>query len=257
MRVLVAQNDPAVPIGTLASPLKDHGIHLTFWPAWAPPPLTLSGYAALIVLGGAANPDQDTQFPGLEHQRRLLREALDRGVPVLGSCLGAQLLAQVLAGQIGPLPHPEIGWVPVQACKAADDDPLYRTLPPLMHAFDWHTYGFSLPPGARLLATSPTAPRRSVSEPAPGACSSTWRPTRASSAAGSPATKTSYVPPASIQEAWHARPLSAPTSTAGRRSPSAAPSPRSSSAPPPTLSPTAALCWDSLPASVLLGRGMR
>lgn len=159
MRVVVAQNDPAVPIGTLASPLKDHGIHLTVWPAWAPPPLTLSGYAALIVLGGAANPDQDTQFPGLEHQRRLLREALDRGVPVLGSCLGAQLLAQVLAGQIGPLPHPEIGWVPVQACKAADDDPLYRTLPPLMHAFDWHTYGFSLPSGARLLATSPTAPQ--------------------------------------------------------------------------------------------------
>ncbi|HZC99093.1 MAG TPA: type 1 glutamine amidotransferase [Actinomycetes bacterium] len=160
MSVLVAQSDDAVPIGALAPQLQEHGIDLVVWRASRePPPASLSGHAALVVLGGAANPDQDSRFPWLEQERRLLREALDRGLPVLGSCLGAQLLAQVLGGEVGPLDPPEIGWVAVQAHHAASDDPLYRTLPPRLHAFQWHAYGFAPPPGSVLLATSPAAPQ--------------------------------------------------------------------------------------------------
>jgi GMP synthase (glutamine-hydrolysing) len=160
MNVLLAQSDDAVPIGAFGPPLREHGIDLVIWKAWQEtPPASLSGHVALLVLGAAANPDQDSKFPWLEQERRLLREALNRGLPVLGSCLGAELLAQVLGGEVGPLACPEIGWVNVQAHQAAGDDPLYRTLPPRLHAFEWHRYGFAPPPGSVLLATSPAAPQ--------------------------------------------------------------------------------------------------
>ncbi len=158
MSVLVAQSDDAVPIGAFGPPLREHGIDLVVWRAWQErPPASLDGHAGLLVLGGAANPDQDWKFPWLEQERRLLREALDSGLPVLGSCLGAQLLAQVLGGEVGPLVPPEIGWVAVQAHPAAGDDPLYRTLPSRLHAFEWHAYGLAPPPGSVLLSTSPAA----------------------------------------------------------------------------------------------------
>jgi GMP synthase (glutamine-hydrolysing) len=160
MSVLIAQSDDAVPIGAFGPPLRQEGIDLVVWrPPQQTPPASLDGHAALLVLGGSANPDQDSKFPWLEQQRRLLREALERGLPVLGSCLGAELLAQVLGGEVGPLDAPEIGWAEVQAHDAAGDDPLYRFLPSRLHAFQWHTYGFAPPPGSVLLATSPAAPQ--------------------------------------------------------------------------------------------------
>jgi len=160
MSVLVAQSDDAVPIGAFGPPLREHGIDLVVWRASREtPPASLGGHDALLVLGGAANPDQDSRFPWIEQERRLLREALDRGLPVLGSCLGAELLAQILGGEVGPLDPPEIGWVAVQAHHAAGDDPLYRLMPPQLHAFEWHAYGFAPPPGSVLLASSPAAPQ--------------------------------------------------------------------------------------------------
>jgi GMP synthase (glutamine-hydrolysing) len=160
MSVLIAQSDDAVPIGAFGPPLRQQGIDLVVWrPPHQTPPASLHGHAALLVLGGSANPDQDSLFPWLEQQRRLLREALERDLPVLGSCLGAELLAQVLGGEVGPLDAPEIGWAAVQAHDAAADDPLYRLLPPRLHAFQWHTYGFAPPPGSVLLASSPAAPQ--------------------------------------------------------------------------------------------------
>ncbi len=160
MSVLVAQSDDAVPIGAFGPPLREQGVDLVVWRAWQQrPPASLTGHDGLVVLGASANPDQDSRFPWLEQERRLLSEALDRGVPVLGSCLGAQLLAQVLGGEVGPLSSPEIGWVGVQAHHAASDDPLYRRLPARLHAFAWHAYGFAPPPGSVLLATTPAAPQ--------------------------------------------------------------------------------------------------
>jgi GMP synthase (glutamine-hydrolysing) len=158
--VLIAQSDDAVPIGAFGPPLRQHGIDLVVWrPPRDTPPASLDGHDALLVLGGVANPDQDSRFPWLEQERRLLREALERGLPVLGSCLGAELLVQVLGGKVGPLAAPEIGWAAVQARHAAGDDPLYRLLPPRLHAFQWHTYGFAPPPGSVLLAASPAGPQ--------------------------------------------------------------------------------------------------
>jgi GMP synthase (glutamine-hydrolysing) len=158
MSVLVAQSDDAVPIGAFGPPLREQGIDLVVWRAsQEAPAASLSGHAGLVVLGGAANPDQDSRFPWLEQERRLLREALEGSLPVLGSCLGAELLVQVLGGEVGPLAQPEIGWVGVQAHHAAGDDPLYRSLPSRLHAFEWHAYGFAPPPGSVLLATSPAA----------------------------------------------------------------------------------------------------
>jgi GMP synthase-like glutamine amidotransferase len=82
--------------------------------------------------------------------QRLLRLQL----PVLGVCLGAQLLAKAAHAPVHPASEPEIGWVPVELTEAADDDPLFRRLPQRFHSFQWHYYTYGIPAGAEELAFS-------------------------------------------------------------------------------------------------------
>jgi GMP synthase (glutamine-hydrolysing) len=157
VNVLVVRNQDIVPLGTLTAPVESRGGRVTtWWPGHEPAP-DLEGADAVIVLGGGANPDEDDRYPWLEGERRLLREAVDEGVPVLGICLGAQLLAQALGGSAYPLAAPVIGWRPVAAERAASGDPLATAWAVLSRAFAWHGHAFDLPPGAELLAGDPAA----------------------------------------------------------------------------------------------------
>jgi GMP synthase (glutamine-hydrolysing) len=120
-----------------------------------PPAAPLAEYGALMVFGGGMHVDQDDQHPWLHDERRLLKEALDRGTPTIGLCLGSQLVAQVAGARVGPLARgPEIGWCEVELTQAAADDPLLAALPARFSAFEWHSYGFEPPPRAALLARS-------------------------------------------------------------------------------------------------------
>jgi GMP synthase (glutamine-hydrolysing) len=153
MRALVCETQELCPIGAFARPLEAAGIETVTWRTGVEPaPPSLAGVDALLALGGAANPDDDHRYDWLRDQRRLLREALDRGLPTLGLCLGAQLLAQVGGGQVGLLDRPAIGWVELTGTAAGGEDPLYSSLPASHWVFEWHAYGFTLPPGAELLA---------------------------------------------------------------------------------------------------------
>jgi GMP synthase (glutamine-hydrolysing) len=114
-------------------------------------------YDAIMVFGGAMHPDEDAEHPWLADEASFIREAVDRGVPLFGACLGAQLIARAMGAHVGPAAKPEVGWHPVTVNAVGRDDPVVGVLPERIEAFQWHYYGFDLPPGAVLLAENDTA----------------------------------------------------------------------------------------------------
>jgi GMP synthase-like glutamine amidotransferase len=109
--------------------------------------------AGLVVLGGPMNVDQVSEYPFLQRELTWLREAIARDLPVLGICLGAQLLAKSLGARVFPNPVKEIGWYGVELVAPADD-PLFGGLTRRHTVFQWHGDTFELPAGAVQLARS-------------------------------------------------------------------------------------------------------
>jgi GMP synthase-like glutamine amidotransferase len=142
--------------GVFAEAVRKHGAELHEWrlPDGAPPPRNPRDYDAVLTFGGAMHPDEGDRHPWLHDERALLAELIDREVPVLGVCLGAQLLAGAAAAPVRRADEPEIGWYPVQTTAAARADPLIGALAPRFEALEWHSYEFELPPGGAALAGS-------------------------------------------------------------------------------------------------------
>lgn len=106
----------------------------------------------LVVLGGPMAADDDAEYPHLGNERGFLADCHDRGTPVLGICLGAQLLAAALGADIYPHHTREVGWFPVEPTVDAAGSPLNVTDPfPALH---WHGDTFDLPEDATLLAST-------------------------------------------------------------------------------------------------------
>ena len=106
------------------------------------------------------NVGQVEEYPHLATEIRLIAEALDRGLPVLGICLGAQLMAAALGANVRANPMPEIGWYDVTPTGHGQADPLltqFRSPEPI---FQWHGDTFDIPPGAVHLAASDTCPNQ-------------------------------------------------------------------------------------------------
>lgn len=109
---------------------------------------------ALVVLGGGMNTDEAQLHPWLDIERAWLRQVLATGeARVLGICLGAQLLAEVLGGSVGRAPEREVGWHRIALTAEGRRSPLLGTLPDEFDAFQWHGDAWTLPPGAELVAT--------------------------------------------------------------------------------------------------------
>jgi GMP synthase-like glutamine amidotransferase len=105
----------------------------------------------IVSFGG----EQNALDPGLAEQAELLAEATRAGVPILGVCLGAQLLAHALGGDVGVLERRMVRWAPLEPLAAADGDPVLGALPRGAAGLHWNEDGFSLPPGATELLRSP------------------------------------------------------------------------------------------------------
>lgn len=110
---------------------------------------------AYMVFGGSMHADQDALHPWLAEETRWLQGLLERGAPVLGVCLGAQMLARATGAWGGRLEGgPEIGWYEVERCGT---DPVLDALPQRFEAFEWHHYTYAVPEGAVELARSERA----------------------------------------------------------------------------------------------------
>jgi GMP synthase-like glutamine amidotransferase len=109
----------------------------------------------LIAMGGPMSVNDEAVHPWLVAEKRCIAEAIGRGIPVLGICLGAQLIASALGARVGPNPEPEIGWFPVRAISVpGGEGEAGFALPPSLPVFHWHGETFELPAGAVPLARS-------------------------------------------------------------------------------------------------------
>ena len=111
-----------------------------------------SEVAGAVVMGGPMNVDEVERYPGLAAEREWLAEAVRLGTPLLGICLGAQLLARALGAEVRPGERPEIGFAPVQVHDT--DDPVVGAFAPQTSVLHWHGDVFDLPDGATHLASS-------------------------------------------------------------------------------------------------------
>lgn len=152
VRVLAVTHGPSVGPGVFADAVCDAGHELVQWsaPDGGSPPVA----DAVIVFGGAMHPDEDVRHGWLRPELRWLKEQLERGTPLLGVCLGSQLLARAAGATVFRAEESEVGWFAVERTDAGAADPVAGSLPERFEAFEWHHYTHDLPAGAVELARS-------------------------------------------------------------------------------------------------------
>jgi GMP synthase-like glutamine amidotransferase len=163
MRALVITHTASESPGTLAEWLPAAGLDLDVVEPWNGDPLPERvTHDALVVMGGPQQAYDDESAPWLRQTKELLRVAVADGVPVLGVCLGGQLLAEAMGGRVEPgAEGPELGARFVSKRDAAVDDPVFSDLPLSPVVIQWHWDEIvELPPGALLLAASPRYPHQ-------------------------------------------------------------------------------------------------
>ena len=150
--VLVVQHDLDAPLAALEPPLAALGVQTVTWHALSQPEPPAGSFDGVIVLGGIVNPDGTDGDAPLDRERELIADMHGRGLPVLGICLGAQLVAQALGGAAERMPAGEIGWVRIEFDDAAQNDALLAGAPRELDVNEWHNYACTPPAGAAILA---------------------------------------------------------------------------------------------------------
>src|SRR5260370_22763762 len=160
-KIYVLQHHPVENLGTIADALEGNAL------AWQyvrvnegqPVPANMKGAGGLIVMGGPMGVHQADRYPWLRDEMRLIEDAMKSNLPVLGVCLGAQILAAALGAKVDRSPSgKEIGWHLIRLSDSAKDDRLMRDLPVTMTPFHWHGDIFDLPLGATSVASSDKTP---------------------------------------------------------------------------------------------------
>jgi GMP synthase (glutamine-hydrolysing) len=159
--LVLVRNDGFETYGVAVPALRSAGAELLLIDAFEGQPLPeVSDVAGVVMLGGTVNADQVDRHPFLLEDRALTQEAVDRAVPFLGVCLGAQILARALDRPVMKAARREVGFQPVHPTEAAAGDALLSAFSDGDMVFQWHEDTFELPEGATLLATGDDVPHQ-------------------------------------------------------------------------------------------------
>ncbi len=157
MSIVVFQHEPNEPPARLGDALNHHAHRLRIIRLFAGDsvPVDLDDVDAVLSMGGSANVDETEKYPWLQPEMDYLRKAHARGKPVVGICLGAQLIATALGGKVAPMATPQVGWKPVRLSFPGQTDVLLQGLP--WETMQFHLHGqevTTLPPESMPLAGS-------------------------------------------------------------------------------------------------------
>ncbi len=154
MGVLVFRHVPFEHLGRIAPALESQGVSFQYVDLYAAPdlPIDVEDAEGLVIMGGPMSANDD--LPYIRRELELMERAAEAGKPVLGVCLGAQLIARALGARVYKNAVKEIGWFPVTWTEAAARDTLLGGLSGPETVFHWHGETFDLPEGAQRLAGS-------------------------------------------------------------------------------------------------------
>lgn len=161
-KVLFIQHGDVDKPGLLAEALGELGIHLRIAHPYAGEdlPSDVDGFDGLVLGGGGQSAYESKLYPYLDSECALVRSALALEKPLLGLCLGGQLIARALVAEVRRAPQKEIGFFPVTRSSDASNDPLMRELPEKFGAAHWHGDVFEIPAGGIRLASSALTPNQ-------------------------------------------------------------------------------------------------
>lgn len=161
--VLVLKHVPNEDAGTLADFLKKKKIRVRRVALYGDQklPARLDRVRAVLVMGGPMNVTEEDKYPFLKEENVFLKRILKAGIPCMGICLGAQLVAKALGSKVYKAKAPEVGWMDVSLTNAAEKDPLFSLVKsPRLKVLQWHGDTFDIPKDAVRLAASRLVPNQ-------------------------------------------------------------------------------------------------
>ena len=156
MRAHYLQHVPFEGLGSMESWLQNAGYEMSctrFFESGVLPPV--DSFDLLVIMGGPMSVNDEQAYPWLVNEKLFIQSVVEAGIPTLGVCLGAQLIASALGGDVFPNTVKEIGWWPIEAVdEASSSEPSTFRFPRDIDVFHWHGETFSLPDGAIRTAQS-------------------------------------------------------------------------------------------------------
>lgn len=160
---LVLQHIDCEDLGTIAKAMSSRGIgyyrYVRLFDG-EPVPGNLDRYSGLIILGGPMNVYEEDKYPFLKDEDRLIKKAMDRNVPILGICLGGQLIAKASNATVRKGVKKEIGWYELNLTPGGRKDTIFKDFPEKLTVFQWHGDTFDIPEDATHIARSALFPNQ-------------------------------------------------------------------------------------------------
>ncbi len=156
MKALVLMHVESEGPGTLGTFLEGNGVEIEIAKLYAgdPVPSEIDRFHAVISMGGPMNVYEEDRYPFLKYETEFLKKVIDANIPVMGVCLGAQMIAKACGEKVYRAPEEEVGWCEISLTEHARDDLLFKNLPQTLTIFQWHGDTFDIPHGGILLARS-------------------------------------------------------------------------------------------------------
>jgi GMP synthase-like glutamine amidotransferase len=163
MRVIVIKHVESEGPGSLGTFLESAGADIRTIRLYAGDNLPeLRELDAIVSMGGPMNVYEEDKYPFLKDETLFLQNAINADVPVLGICLGAQMIAKAAGARVTRSPKEEIGRGEISLTEAGKNEPLFAGIPETLDVFQWHGDMFHIPDGGRLLASSKDCPNQAL-----------------------------------------------------------------------------------------------